>query len=130
MDNPMRLNRTLLYTGVFLVAIGASMLAVDARSPSTNELIALLGLWPVTVIAIGLGIVLWRTPYSLLGGLVAFAVPGLVLGGVLALGPRLADERGVWDEFRTMYEESRHYCSDVEGRFDFGNVHIPMGGCS
>jgi hypothetical protein len=126
----MRLNRTLLYTGVFLVAIGLALFVIDASSPTTNQLIEALGLWPLVPIATGFALVLRRTSFSLASGLVAAAVPGVLLGGLLALSPRLAVEHGVWNEFRTMYEQSQQYCSDIDTQVDFGNVHIPMGGCS
>jgi hypothetical protein len=126
----MRLNRTLLYAGVFLTALGVTLLAVDASSPTTNQLIEALGLWPLVPVAAGLALVLRRTSFSLSTGLLAAAVPGLVLGGLLALSPRLAVEHGVWNELRTLYERSHHYCSDIDSQVDFGNVHIPMGGCS
>ena len=126
----MRLNRTLLYSGVFLTALGVALLAVDASSPSTNELIGALGAWPLLPIATGLALVLRSSSLSLASGLLAAVLPGLFLGGLLALSPRLAAERGVWDELRTMYERSHHDCSDVDAQVDFGTVHIPMGGCS
>ena len=77
----MRLNRTLLYTGVFLVAIGSAVVAADLLS--TAALIDLLRLWPVAVIAIGLGIALRRTQLSL----VLLAIVTLILEAVVfALG--------------------------------------------
>jgi hypothetical protein len=125
----MRVNRTLLYTGVFVAAIGAALMAADIGQPSANVLIEILGLWPVAVIAIGVGIVLLRTRLSLAGGLLAAAVPGLLLGGLLALSPRLAVESGYWDQLRAVYQ---HYqlCHDVDTNVYFGNVQFdPSGGC-
>ena len=93
MDTPMRPNRTLLYTGVFLAAIGATFMAADVGPISTTALIDVLRLWSLAVIAIGLGIALRRTQASLASGVLAAAVPGLILGGAMALGPRVAVER-------------------------------------
>jgi len=126
----MRLNRTLLYTGVFLVAIGGAVTAADVGPLSTASLVDALRLWPLAVIAVGLGIALRRTRLSLTGGVLAAAVPGLVLGGAMAVGPRLAIERGYWDEFKSAIEWHNR-CPDVDARVDFGNVHIaPIGGCT
>jgi hypothetical protein len=128
MDVPMRVNRTLLNTGVFLAAIGGAVLVVDFVRPDTNALIDVLRLWPLAVIAAGLGIALRRTQMSLASGLLAAAVPGLILGGAMALGPRLAVERGYWDEFKAAYE--RHHCADLGAHVDLGNVEIdPIGEC-
>jgi hypothetical protein len=128
MDTSMRLNRTLLYTGVFFAAIGVVLLAVDVVRPETTALIDVLRLWPLAVIAVGLGIALRRTQISLASGLLAAAVPGLILGGAIALGPRLAIERGYWDEFKAAYE--RYHCAELGAQVDLGNVEVdPIGGC-
>jgi hypothetical protein len=129
MVTPMRSNRTLLYTGVFLAAIGAAFMAADIGPISTTALIDALRLWPLALIAIGLGIALRRTQVSLASGVLAAAVPGLILGGAMALGPRVALERGYWDEFKAAYE--RHHCADPGAHVDLGLVEIdPIGGCS
>jgi hypothetical protein len=125
----MRLNRTLLYTGVFVTAVGVALLAVDVGQVDTASLIQILGLWPLAVIAAGVGLVVRRTPLSLVGGLLAVALPGLLLGGILALGPRLAVDRGYFHQLEAAYE--RYHCVDLGARLDFGKVVIdPTGGCS
>jgi hypothetical protein len=128
MEIPMRPNRTLLYAGVFLVAIGGAFTAADLGPLSTAALIDVLRLWPLALIAVGLGIALRRTQISLPSGLLAAAVPGLILGGAMALGPRLAVERGYWDEFKAAYE--RYHCADLGAHVDLGTVEIDqIGGC-
>jgi hypothetical protein len=125
----MRLNRTLLYTGVFLLAIGGALAAADLGRPSTAALTDVLRLWPLAVIAIGLGIALRRTQASLASGLLAAAVPGLILGAAMATAPRLATERGTWDALHAAYERY-HECEDLDVHVDFADVQIdPMGGC-
>jgi hypothetical protein len=126
MDISMRLNRTLLYTGVFLVAIGGAFTAADLGPLSTAALIDVLRLWPLALIAVGLGIALRRTQISLASGLLAAAVPGLILGGAMALGPRLAVERGYWNEFKAAYE--RYHCADLGAYVDLGTVEIDQIG--
>jgi hypothetical protein len=125
----MRLNRTLLYTGVFVVAVGAALLAADVGQLDATALIQAMGLWPVAVIGVGVGIVLLPTRASLAGGLLAAVMSGLILGGMFALGPRLAIERGYLHELEAAYE--RHdYCADIGARLDVGTVEIdPIGGC-
>jgi hypothetical protein len=83
----MRVNRTLLYTGIFLVAIGGVVVVADLGVVDEAVLADTLGLWPLAVIAIGLGLVLRRTRASLSGGLLAAAVPGLLLGSAFAVLP-------------------------------------------
>jgi hypothetical protein len=125
----MRVNRTLLYTGVFVAAIGGALLVADFSAISTPSLIDVLRLWPLALIAIGLGIALRRTQLSLASGVLAAAIPGLILGSAIAVGPRIAVERGYWDEIKAAYER-HHQCVDFDADVDFGNVHIdPIGGC-
>ena len=125
----MRLNRTLLYTGVFLAAIGAALLIADLTPVATDALIRALRLWPLAVVAIGVGIALRRTRLSVASGLLAAAVPGLVLGAAMATTPRLAIERGYWDKFKAAYE--RYHCADFGAHIGLDTVVIdPNGGCS
>lgn len=125
----MRLNRTLMYAGVFVAAVGAALLIVDVGGFGTPALSEMLRLWPLAVIAAGVGLVVRRTPLSLVGGLLAVALPGLLLGGILALGPRLAVDRGYFHRLEAAYE--RYHCVGLGARLDFGNVEIdPTGGCS
>ncbi|HEU4918700.1 MAG TPA: hypothetical protein VFT20_03125 [Candidatus Limnocylindrales bacterium] len=90
----MRVNRRFLYAGIFLVAIGAVLVAADLGAIDAGILIDALRLWPLAVVALGVGLVLRRTPLGLPGGMLAAAVPGLLLGSAFALGPRFADDCG------------------------------------
>src|SRR3954454_22821496 len=90
----MRVNRRFLFSGVFLVAVGGVLVAVDLGVIDAANLEQVLLLWPVAVLAIGVGIVSRRTQLGLPAGMVAAAAPGL-LGGALAVGPRLAADCGV-----------------------------------
>ena len=93
----MRVNRTLLYSGIFLVAIGGVVVAADIGGVRTEVLVDALRLWPLAIIAIGLGLVLRRTRVSLAGGMLAAAAPGLLLGGAFAVVPRVGDFCGLGD---------------------------------
>ena len=125
----MRLNTTLLYAGVFLSAVGLALLAADVTPMPTDALIGVLRLWPLALVAIGVGIALRSTRLSVASGLLAAAVPGLVLGVALATTPRFAIERGYWDKFKAAYE--RYHCADAGAHVDLDTVVIdPNGGCS
>jgi hypothetical protein len=88
----MRVKHSYLYWGVFLVAIGGAVLVIDRMPIDESRIVDLLRLWPAVIVAIGVALVLRRTRFSLAGGMLAAALPGLVLGGMLAVGPRIA-----WD---------------------------------
>ncbi len=86
----MRINRRFLYWGVFLVALGGVLVASDLRVIDAAVIADALRLWPLALVAIGFGLVLRRTQFSVPGGMLAAAVPGLVLGGAFVVTPNLA----------------------------------------
>jgi cell wall-active antibiotic response 4TMS protein YvqF len=88
----MRVHRRFLYWGIFLVAIGGVLVAADLGAADQAALTEVLRLWPLAVVAIGLGIVLRRTELGLPGLVLAAAVPGVVLGGAFAMAPRFAGD--------------------------------------
>jgi len=90
----MAINRRFLYAGLFLVALGGVLVAVDLAAVDTATVSSILRLWSLAIIAIGAGIVLRRSRYALVAGVLAAMVPGLVLGGGLAVAPRYAVECG------------------------------------
>ena len=90
----MRVNRRFLYWGVFLVALGGVLVAVDIGAVDSAIILDALRLWPLALVAIGLGLVLRRTRFSLPGGMLAAAAPGLLLGAGLAFAPRIAIDCG------------------------------------
>jgi hypothetical protein len=116
----MRVDRRFLYGGVFLLAIGAVLVAADLMLVDTAFLTNVLRLWPIAVIALGVGLVIRRTRYGVAGGLLAAALPGLVLGGTLAAAPRFAGDCGARGEPATVATE--------RGTFDGpANVSVSSG---
>jgi hypothetical protein len=94
----MRVNHRFLYWGIFFVAIGGILVASDLRAVDTPTLTDVLRLWPLAFVAVGLSIVLRRTRLSLPGLMLAAAVPGLVVGGALAVAPRFIGDCGARGE--------------------------------
>jgi len=94
----MTINRRLLHWGLFFVTTGAVVLAVTAGLVTADGIATAFRLWPVLVIALGVGVLLRRTRLNAAGGIVLAVIPGLVLGGMLGAASlvRLPD----WDELR------------------------------
>ena len=87
----MTVRRGCLYTGVFLIATGGVVLLAQAGAIDTDAVIRALSLWPLAVIAIGVGLILRRTRARVPGGVVAAAAPGLMLGMMIVAVPDMPD---------------------------------------
>jgi hypothetical protein len=86
----MNVDRRFLYLGVFLVAMGGVLLIAQSAAITTEDVAQALRLWPVLVIALGIGLLLRRTRFDVQGGMLAAAMPGLLLGGVIVATPEMA----------------------------------------
>ena len=87
----MTVKRGTLYAGVFLLAAGAVTLGAATGALDRTAIANAVGtLWPIAVIAIGVGLVLRRSRAALVAGILAAAVPGLALGASVAAVPAIA----------------------------------------
>ena len=82
----MHVNRGLLSWGVFLILAGLVPLAERAGLISANQILGWWNLWPLILIGIGVGLVLSRTSFEVIGSLIVAATFGLMLGAFLAFG--------------------------------------------
>jgi hypothetical protein len=73
-----RINRGLVFWGVALITAGAVALAIQAGVIDGEQARQWWRFWPVALIAIGITIILARTPFALAGTLAA----GLLVGGL------------------------------------------------
>ncbi len=83
----MRVHRKLLYVGAFFVALGGVLLVAQGSSAADDTISQALRLWPLAVIAIGIGLLVRRSRFATAGGVLAAAVPGLLLGGMIVAVP-------------------------------------------
>jgi hypothetical protein len=81
-----RIDRRFLGWGVFFVVLGAVPLAVRQGLVTEDQIRQAWGLWPLILIGIGVGLVLRRTPFEALGGLIVAGTFGLILGSAIATG--------------------------------------------
>ncbi|HEX6868949.1 MAG TPA: hypothetical protein VF119_09095 [Candidatus Limnocylindrales bacterium] len=81
------INRTALFLGAFVATAGIVMLIGSGSATVEGLLTDALRLWPLAIIAIGVGLLLRRTRFALVGTLVAAIIPGLLLGGVVVAAP-------------------------------------------
>ncbi|MFL5674335.1 MAG: hypothetical protein ACJ779_04970 [Chloroflexota bacterium] len=82
----MQIRRGFLGWGIFLILVGAIPLAVRGGYISADDLGRLFNLWPLILIGIGVGLVLSRTRFDFIGGLIVAATIGIMVGGLLSVG--------------------------------------------
>lgn len=122
----MRLNRGLLFWGLALVTAGATALAVQQGYIERDVVADAWRLWPVILIAIGLSIILARTPFAVLGTVLAALILGVGVGAVFTVGPSVACTGNVPSDFTT---ESGTFSGDavaVNLDFNCGELNVAM----
>jgi hypothetical protein len=82
----MRINRSLLNWGVFLIALGGVPLAVQQGWAESGIAGDLWRVWPLILVGIGLGLILRWTPIAWLGGALVAATFGIMFGALIAGG--------------------------------------------
>src|SRR3954451_23943828 len=82
----MRTNRRLLGWGVFLILLGGLPLAVRQGLIAPESIARAWTLWPLLLVAAGIGLLLRSTRFAVLGTLVGAVTLGVIGGGLLATG--------------------------------------------
>lgn len=83
----MRIDRSLLNWGVFLIALGGIPLAVDQGWLDSDIARDLGQLWPLILVGIGLGLILRWTPFAWFGGALVAATFGIIFGAAVVSLP-------------------------------------------
>lgn len=123
----MRINRALLYAGAFLVAIGGVLVVVDQGVLASSTVGEALRYWPLAVLAIGAGLVFRHTQVSLASGLLAAAVPGLLLGGTFAVAPRISGDCGIHGQPQAVTTRDGAFSGAADISVDVGCGTLTMG---
>ena len=82
----MRVRRGLLFWGLFLISLGAVPLLVRTGAIDAATLAGTWRLWPVILIAIGIGLVAGRSQVAVVGTVIAAIILGTAAGAALATG--------------------------------------------
>jgi hypothetical protein len=83
----MHVNRGLLFWGLALVTAGVVALAVQQGYVDRGALAEAWRLWPLILVALGVSIIVARTPFAILGTVLAALVIGVAGGALLTVGP-------------------------------------------
>ncbi len=82
----MRIDTRFLNWGVFFIVAGAIPLAVQAGLLTADQVADWWRLWPLLIVAAGIGLLLRATSVAFLGGLLMAVIFGVLLGGVITAG--------------------------------------------
>jgi hypothetical protein len=82
-----RINRGLLFWGLALITAGATALLVQQGYIDRDWVTGAWRLWPLILVVIGLSIILARTPFAILGTILAALVLGFGVGAAVGVGP-------------------------------------------
>ena len=82
----MQLDRRLIGWGLIFILIGAVPLAVNAGWLDESLVARWVELWPLIIVAIGVSILLTRTPAAWVGTVAMAVVVGSMVGGLVATG--------------------------------------------
>jgi hypothetical protein len=125
----MHANRSLVFWGVALVTAGAVALAIQNDLVSGAAARDAWRLWPVVLIVIGIAVISARTPFALVGTLVAALVVG-GMGGTLAAGWPDGFSIGCGGEASNLATESGSFTgaasAEVELDFSCGELAVAM----
>ena len=128
----MHVRRGYLGWGVFLILAGAVPLAVRAGYLSDEQIGRLWNLWPLILVGIGVGLVLGRTRFDFLGGLLVAATFGLMVGGLLSTGVGAISTGACGSDSGTVAFPTSNgtlggSSGTVELQIDCGNVTVEVG---
>lgn len=96
----MHIDRRFVNWGVFLILLGGIPLLLRQGVLTEDAVSRLWTLWPLLLVAAGIGILLSRTAFHFVGGLLSAVVFGVIAGSVLGVGfgaipfASCGDERG------------------------------------
>jgi hypothetical protein len=128
----MHVRRGYLGWGVFLILAGAVPLLVRSGYVSDDQISRLWDLWPLILVGIGVGLVLSRTRFDFVGGLIVAATFGLMVGGLLSTGVNTISTGACGSDSGTAAFPTRDGTmagadGSVEVRIDCGTVTVAVG---
>jgi hypothetical protein len=130
----MRIDPRLLNWGLFFILLGAIPLAVRQGYVTEVSLERWWSLWPLLLVAAGIGLVLRRTPFDFAGGLLTAGTLGVMAGSVLATGFNVPSFAGCGDERGTTAFPSREGAlspgAAVRVELNCGDLDVVSGGGS
>jgi hypothetical protein len=124
----MNYHRGLLFWGLALITGGAVALAAQQGYLDRDLLAGAWRLWPLILVAIGLSIIVARTPFAIIGTIVAALVVGTAGGALIAVGPGVAACGGPEPTNLTTRQGTFDSAAKVKLDFNCGTLNVGMAG--
>ncbi len=122
----MHYHRGLLFWGLALITGGAVALATQQGYIDRDVLAGAWRLWPLILVAIGLSILLSRTPAAIVGTIVTALVVGTAGGALIAVGPGVAACGGADPTDLTTRHGTFDSTASVQLAFNCGTLNVGM----
>jgi hypothetical protein len=117
----MRIDRAFVGWGLFFILVGAIPLAVNGGSLTRDQVADWWRFWPLLLIGVGLGLILRKTPFEAVGGLLVATASGLMVGSLLAAGVT-----GFPGEFCGQAERAVSFPSQSGALFEDAEVELDL----
>lgn len=121
----MKYHRGLLFWGVALVTGGAVALGAQQGYIDSDSLAGAWRLWPLILVAIGFSILVSRSPFAIVGTIVAALLVGAAGGALIAVGPGAAACGGA--EPTNLTTERGQFGDDARVSLDFSCGSLVVG---
>ncbi len=129
----MRINRGLLFWGLGFITAGAVALAIQQGILDRDTMAGAWRLWPLILVAIGISLMVARTPAAPLGTALAALVVGTIVGTAIAVGPGIAVGCGSGSDPTSLEDHSGTFGGDtvsLDWRLNCGTLDVSMTGDS
>jgi len=122
----MRINRGLLFWGLGFVTAGAVALAIQQNVLDRDVMAGAWRLWPLILVAIGLSLIVARTPAAPLGTALAAIVIGTIVGTAIAVGPGVSFNCGDGGDQPTLANQSGTFgdAASLDWRLNCGSISV------
>lgn len=122
----MNYHRGLLFWGLALITGGAVALAAQQGYIDREWLSGAWRLWPLILVAIGLSILLARTPAAIVGTIIAALIVGSAGGALIAVGPATFNCGGADPTVLTTRQGTFGDSANVNLDFNCGTLRVAM----
>src|SRR5438309_2678932 len=127
----MHVNRGFLFWGLGFMTAGLVALAIQSGYLDRTVMAGAWRLWPLLLVALGVSLILSRTPFALLGTVLAAVVLGAGVGTVIAVGPGFAADCGDSSPASLQgHSGSLGTSASLDWRLDCGTLDVGMSQAS